>query len=284
MKGKFQLLQFFGLLLVCVACTPKKTALDQYFEGVKWEGINASGDEIKINNCRYQYKGELGEATTRLEMIDNKRLRMNHENGDTFFVSVLNLADKKILVLHDSLNCRQFFKSDQQNKFPTLDNHDKIDLSFLNLGVSIGRTIPIDLLKDVEEYSQEEVKNSGIKRSGQTINNEQIDVDLSAENRVLSITQSNIAHESIPQIIDDITAQLGFPPSLETVDVSRDLSSSEMKFVWKLIGIKIALYSNFYLDNERNRELNLGGEKQATLTVADDFLTQVEQFKANFLN
>lgn len=283
MYGKFQLLQFFGLLLVCLACTAKKTTLDQYFEGVTWEGINASGAEIKIKNCRYQYQGDLGEATTRLEMMDNKRLRMNHENGDTFFVSILNLAEQHFLILHDSMSSMHFFKSDQLKSYPALDNHDKVDLSFLNLGVSIGQRIPTNQLNYPNEYTREEVKNSGVARSGQTTNDEQIHVDLSAENRVLGIIQSNIAHESIPQIIDDLTTALGFAPSLETVDVSRDLSSSEMKFVWKLIGLKISLYSNEYLDNERNQELNLAGKRKGTLTISDEFLTQVEIFKANYL-
>lgn len=283
MYGKIQLLQFFGLLLVCLACTAKKTALDQYFEGVTWEGVNAAGAEIKINNCRYQYQGDLGEATTRLEMMDNKRLRMNHANGDTFFVSVLKLAEQHFLILHDSMSSMHFFKSDQLRGYPALDNHDKVDLSFLNLGVSIGQRIPTNQLNYPNEYTLEEVKNSGVARSGQTTNDEQIHVDLSAENRVLGIIQSNIAHESIPQIIGDLTTALGFAPSLETVDVSRDLSSTEVKFVWKLIGLKISLYSNEYLDNERNQELNLAGKRKGTLTISDEFLTQVEIFKANYL-
>jgi len=287
MRSKIWFLQFIGLLLVGFACTAKKTTLDQYFEGVIWEEVNSPGHEIKISNCRYQYKGELGEATTRLQMIDDKRIRLAHQDGDTFFVSVLNLAGKNFLVLHDSLRYLQFFKSDRSNKFPALDNHDKVDLSFLDLGVSIGQTIPISLLQNpVQEYTPGQVKTLGIKRSGQTVNGERVFADLSAENRILEIRQYYIPDGDIPDMVHNINEQIGFSPRIETVDISISDEDVfiEKKFVWKLIGLTISLYSNFYLDNEKNQKRNLAGKRKGNLIIRDDFLTQAEIFKANYLD
>lgn len=282
MRSKIWFLQFLSLLLVGFACTPKKTALDQYFEGVTWEGVNAPGYELKIKNCRYQYKGELGEAATRLEMVDDKRLQMNHQGGGTFFVSVLDLAEKKILVLHDSLNAIQFFKSDQLKELPTLDNHDKIDLGSLGLGVSIGEVLPLNLLQYPDEYTQEDVKSNGIKRSGVLVSDKEIVVDLSAENRILSITQSNILPEAIPNLVAKLSDQLGFPPSQETIDTPDENRVTERVYIWKLVGLTVALYLDFNPDG-RNQKLDSVG-KLGRLIVRDDFLTQVEVFKANFLN
>lgn len=282
MCSKIWFLQFFSLLLVSFACTPKKTALDQYFEGVTWEGVNAPAYELKIKNCRYQYKGELGEAATRLEMVDDKRLRMNHQGGDTFFVSIFNWAEKKILVLHDSLNAIQFFKSAQLKELPTLDNHDKIDLGSLGLSVSIGEVLPLNLLQYPDEYTQEDVKSNGIKRSGALVSDKAIVVDLSSENRILSITQSNILPEAIPNLVAKLSDQLGFPPNQAMIDTSDENRITERVYTWKLVGLTISLYLDFNPDG-RNQKLDLAG-KLGRLIVRDDFLTQVEVFKANFLN
>jgi len=288
MRSKFWFLQFFGLSLVLFGCTDKKTALDQYFEGVNWESMDTPDYEIKISNGKYHIKNAQKERIFDLTLIDDKRLRrkIKDKEGvfyDTLFVSVLNLTDKKLLVLHDSLYFMQFFKSDQLNEFPTLDNHDKVDLSSLNLGVSIGQIIPIDLLKYSDENTLEGMKLSGIARSGQTMNGDHVDVDLSSENRVLSITQLGINYEAISNMVDNLTDSLGFPPRFETVDTPNKTYFTEKKYVWNQVGLKISLYLNFYLDTKVNRELNRVGKRLGTLMITDEFLTQVEIFKANFL-
>lgn len=285
MHNKFWLLHFFGLFLIFFACTAEKTALNPYFDGVTWESVEDDDYKIKITNGRWEYKGELGEATTRLEMIDDKRIRLAHEDGDTFFVSLLNLEGKNFLMLHDSSFAKQYFKSDQFNGHPALDNHDKVDLGFLNLGVSIGQTIPIDSLKDIEEKSLEYLQNSGTKRRGQIVNSEEVFVNLSSENRVLEIMQDHIAEENISALVDKITAQLGFPPSQEKiVGYSPGNYALEKRFDWNLIGVSISLFLHRYLDSKKNQKLNLVGKRYGGLTVSDAFLHEVEIFKINLPN
>lgn len=284
MRNTPRLLHFFALLLLCFACTAKKTALDQYFDGVTWESVETGRHKVKITNSRWQYKGDLGEATTRLEMIDDKRLRLTHEDGDTLFVSLLNLSGKNFLVLHDSSFSMQYFKSDQFNGHPTLDNHDKIDLDFLNLGVSIGQTIPIDSLKDIQEYELEDMQNSGVKRRGQLVNAEAIFVNLSSENQVLEMMHNYSTQENISTLVDKLTKHLGFPPSQKKLSLRDNDTFMEQEFEWKLIGLNISLYANRYRDNEKNQKLGLVGKRFGTLTISDFFLHEVEIFKINHLH
>lgn len=283
MRSKFWLLTFFALLLIFFACTAKKTALDQYFDGVIWENVEAGRHKVKITNRRWEYKGELGEATTRLQMIDDKRIRLAHQDGDTFFVSVLNLAGKNFLVLHDSSFSKQYFKSDQFNGHPALDNHDKIDLDFLNLGVSIGQTIPIDSLKDVEEDSLEEALNSGVKRRGQLVNAKEVFVSLSPENQVLEVKHNYSPKENISTLVEKLTEQLGVLPSQKNMRLSNKDYFTEQEFEWKLIGLRVYLSANRYHDNEKNQKLGLAGKRFGRLTISDFFLHEAEIFKANFL-
>lgn len=217
-------------------------------------------------------------------MIDDKRLTMTHEDADTFFVSVISLKEHSFLVMHDS-TCgvsTNFFKLiTPRLSLQELDNHDKIDGGFLNLGVSIGQFVPIGLLFNPSKFGTDS-KISGIK------NQEDVTIVLSNDNRVLGITKYNIPNAEIPKLVDSINQRMGFEAISKAFNHREEFSNLdyyiEKNYTWNRIGAFIQLELIFFLDSENNRYLNKVGKKQWRLSIQDNFLIQCEKFKSSFLD